>query len=55
MIDATTVNAGMMSGDSSMPPVVLSFAFNFQASEVGGAFTIEAPADAEMQEMPAGS
>jgi len=54
LIDAT-VNAGMMSGDSSMPPVVLSFAFNFQASEVGGAFTIEAPADAEMQEMPAGS
>jgi len=51
LIDGT-VNAGMMSGDSSADPVVLSLAFNVKLSDVGGSFTIEAPADAEMQEMP---
>jgi len=48
-----TVNAGMMSGDSKAAPIVLSIAFNVKLSDVGGSFTIEAPADAEMQEMPA--
>jgi hypothetical protein len=51
LIDGT-VNAGMMSGDSSAAPIVLSMAFNVKVSDVGGSFTIEAPADAEMQEMP---
>lgn len=50
-----TVNAGMMSGDSSAAPIVMSFAFNVKLSDVGGSFTIEAPADAEIQEMPAAS
>jgi hypothetical protein len=54
LIDGT-VNAGMMSGDSSAKPVVLSFNFNVKVSDVGGSFTIEAPADAEIQEMPATS
>jgi len=47
------VNAGMMSGDSSAKPVVLSFAFNVKLSDLGGSFTVEAPADAVIQEMPA--
>jgi len=52
LIDGT-VNAGMMSGDSAAAPIVVSFAFNVKVSDVGGSFTIEAPADAEIQEMPA--
>lgn len=51
LIDGT-VNAGMVSGDSSADPIVLSMAFNVKVSDVGGSFTIEAPADAEIQEMP---
>jgi len=47
------VNAGMMSGDSSAKPVVLSFNFNLKLSDLNGSFTVEAPADAVIQEMPA--
>jgi len=47
------VNAGMMSGDSSAKPVVVSFAFNLKLSDLDGSFTVEAPADAVIQEMPA--
>ena len=54
LIDGT-VNAGMMSGDSAAAPIVLSIAFNVKVSDIGGEFTLEAPADAEMQDMPAGS
>jgi len=50
-----TVNAGMMSGDSTADPIVMSLAINVALTDVGGSFTIEAPADAEMQEVPAGS
>jgi len=49
------VNAGMMSGDSTAKPIVLSFAFNLKLSDLGGSFTVEAPADAEIQEMPSTS
>jgi hypothetical protein len=49
------VNAGMMSGDATAKPVVLSFAFNLKLSDLGGSFTVEAPADAEIQEMPSTS
>lgn len=51
LIDGT-VNAGMMSGDSAADPIVLALAFNVKVSDVGGSFTIEAPADAEIQEVP---
>jgi hypothetical protein len=46
------MNAGAMTGDSSADPITLSFAFNVKVSEVGGEFTIEAPADAQMMDMP---
>jgi hypothetical protein len=52
LIDGT-VNAGMVSGDSSAAPIVLSVAFNVKVSDIGGTFALEAPADAEIQEMPA--
>jgi hypothetical protein len=52
LIDGT-LNAGMVSGDSAAAPIVLSFAFNVKVSDVGGSFTIEAPADAVIQEVPA--
>lgn len=45
------VNAGAMTGDTSAAPITLSFAFNVKVSNVGGEFTIEAPADAEIQEI----
>jgi len=54
LIDGT-VNAGMMSGDSKAAPIVLKASFDVKLSDVGGSFTIEAPADAEIQEMPAES
>jgi len=47
------VNMGMMSGDSSAKPIILSFAFNLKLSDLNGSFTVEAPADAVIQEMPA--
>ncbi|GEM_PF-2520468 len=52
MVDGE-VNAGMMSGDSAAKPIVLSVSFNVKLSDMNGSFTVEAPADAEIQEMPA--
>jgi len=49
------VNAGMMSGDTTAKPINLSFAFNVKLSDLGGSMTVEAPADAQIQEIPATS
>jgi hypothetical protein len=43
----------MMGGGSD--PIKLSFKFNVKLSDIGGDFSVEAPADAKMQEIPAGS
>jgi len=52
LIDGS-VNAGAMSGDATAKPIVLSFNFNLKLSDLGGSMTVEAPADAQIQEIPA--
>jgi hypothetical protein len=47
------LNGSMMGGGEE--PIDLSFAFNVKVSNIGAELTVEAPADAEIQEMPAGS
>ncbi|MCU0514000.1 MAG: hypothetical protein MUE40_15695 [Anaerolineae bacterium] len=46
-----TLNLGMMTGDTSAPPVVISLNFNVRITEVGGTYEIVAPEGAVMQSM----